>query len=91
MVTSEQINKCVEIARRYGARKLVLFGSAVTDPANARDIDLLCEGVDSGRFLSMGAEMENETGTLVDTVPADEQTPFVRYNMPKGRVVYESI
>ena len=91
MVTAEQISKCIEVAKRYGATRLVLFGSAVYDAENARDIDLLCEGVKASRFLSMGSEMENETGIMVDTVPADAPTPFVEYNMPKGRVLYESI
>ena len=91
MVTPEQIDKCIAVARRYGATKLVLFGSAVHDAEHARDIDLLCEGVKGGRFLSMGAEMENETGIMVDTIPADEPSPFVEYNMLKGRVLYAAI
>ena len=91
MVTTQQIDTCIAVAKRYGATKLVLFGSAVHDAANARDIDLLCMGVAGGRFLSMGAERENETGVVVDTIQADEPTPFVEYNMPKGRVLYAAV
>lgn len=90
MIKSEQISKCVEIARRYGAKRLVLFGSAAEDPENARDIDLLCIGVRGWQFLLMGADMENETGAIVDTVPADEPSEFVTYNLARGKILYEA-
>ncbi len=89
MVTSEQINKCVEIARRYGARKLVLFGSAVTDPENARDIDLLCEGVVGPSFFEMAGMMEHEAHASVDVVPGLPRTRFVEVNERRGRMIYD--
>jgi len=89
VVTREQINTCVEVARRYGAKRVVLFGSAAENPQNARDIDLICEGVSGWNFLLMGAEMENETGVVVDTIPADEPSAFVGYNLPRGKILYE--
>ncbi len=57
MITSEQIDKCVEIAKRYGVKRLVLFGSAAEKPEEACDIDLISEGVQGIDFLMMGAEM----------------------------------
>jgi predicted nucleotidyltransferase len=91
MVTAEQIDLCIKVAKRYGAKRLVLFGSAALNPDIARDIDLICEGVKGVDFLMMGAEMENETGIMVDTVPADEPSAFVEYNLPNGKLLYESI
>ncbi len=84
MVTQAQIEKCVEIAK-----KLVLFGSAAEDPVRARDIDLICTGVRGLDLLRMAGEMENEARVLVDAVPGDEETPFVSFNVPRGRVLYE--
>jgi predicted nucleotidyltransferase len=90
MITNEQINKCVEVAHRYGAKKLVLIGSAAINLEIARDIDLICEGVNGMRLLKMAAEMENETGAQVDTVSGDEATLFVKYNVDRGKVLYEA-
>jgi len=44
-VTQEHINKAVELAKEYGATRLILFGSALSDPQNARDLDLAIDGV----------------------------------------------
>ena len=90
MIKSDQIAKCIEVAKRYGAKRLVLFGSAVENPENARDIDLICSGVRGWQFLLMGADMENETGAIVDTVPADEPSEFVEYNLSRGKILYEA-
>ncbi|MFH0919099.1 MAG: nucleotidyltransferase domain-containing protein [Fibrobacterota bacterium] len=88
MVSKEQINKCVEIAKKYGVRKLVLFGSAYENPEDARDIDLLADGVNSSSFFAMGADMEEETGIQVDLIPMEPETRFVRYNLFYGRILY---
>lgn len=48
-VTHSQIDRIIDVAKIYGATRLILFGSAVDMPENARDIDIACDGVD-GRF-----------------------------------------
>jgi len=88
MVTQDQINKCITIARKYGARQVVLFGSAIDTPATARDIDLLTDGVGGMDFAAMGVEMEDAAGISVDLVPLEPMTRFVRYNLEHGRVLY---
>jgi predicted nucleotidyltransferase len=88
MVSKEQISKCVEIAKRYGIRKLVLFGSAYENPEQAKDIDLLASGVNSSSFFAMGTDMEKETGVRVDLIPMEPETRFVRYNLSYGKVLY---
>ena len=47
-VTRADIEKVIEIARAYGARRLILFGSAQHDPAAAHDLDLAVGGVEGG-------------------------------------------
>jgi len=88
MITSRQIQTCVEVARKYGAKKLVLFGSANEEPEKAQDIDLICDGVRGLDLLRMAAEIENETGAPVDVVSAVPRTPFVSMNAPRGRVIH---
>jgi predicted nucleotidyltransferase len=90
MITTDQLNRCVAVAIRHGAKRLVLFGSAAETPARARDIDLICSGVKGLELLRMAAEMENETGVQVDAVPGDEPSGFVRMNAGRGKVLYET-
>lgn len=88
MVTKEQLTKCIEIASKFGVTKLILFGSCLDSLANARDIDLLCEGVKNEDYFKMVAEMETAVGITVDIVTIEPKTPFVDYNLRKGRLLY---
>jgi predicted nucleotidyltransferase len=40
-----QIERAIAIAKMYGATRLILFGSALEAPDQARDLDLACDGV----------------------------------------------
>jgi predicted nucleotidyltransferase len=88
MISQTQIDACVAVAKRYGATRVLLFGSAKDDPANARDIDLVCEGVADRSFVRMGAEMDRAAGVPVDVVDAADDTPFSRYVAGKGRLLH---
>jgi predicted nucleotidyltransferase len=44
-IQQEQIERAVALAKDYGATRLILFGSAVTAPEQASDLDLACDGV----------------------------------------------
>jgi predicted nucleotidyltransferase len=88
MVTNDQLTKCIEIASKFGVTKLILFGSCLDGLTNARDIDLLCEGVKNEDYFKMGAEMETAAGVTVDIIALEPKTPFVDYNLRKGRILY---
>ena len=44
-ILSEHLERAVALAKAFGATRLILFGSAVTEPSQARDLDLACDGV----------------------------------------------
>ena len=44
-IQEEQLERAVALAKAYGARRLILFGSALTRPEQARDLDLACDGI----------------------------------------------
>jgi uncharacterized protein len=90
VITNAQVMACVDVARKYGAKKLVLFGSAAHDPSTARDIDLVCEGVQGWDVISMGAEMEEQAGACIDIVTTPPVTPFAEMALDEGKVLYES-
>ncbi|MBU0701593.1 DNA polymerase III subunit beta [bacterium] len=89
-ITSSQIDRCVIIASKFGAKRLLLFGSAVESPETARDLDIACDGVDGWKLFELGASMEEEIGMPVDIVPLEPTTRFTRYIAKKGRLVYEA-
>lgn len=90
MVSQLQIDSCVLIAKRYGAKSLVLFGSAVEHPENANDLDFIIDGVSGMDFAAAGVEMEDAIGVQVDLVPMHPSTRFVEYNLVHGRILHAS-
>ena len=53
MVRASNILKAVEICRKYGSHKVLLFGSAARKPVTeANDIDIVCYGVYERRARS---------------------------------------
>lgn len=88
-VSRRDLDQVVEIARKYGATRLLLFGSALTDPDTARDLDLAVDGVPGWDLFRMAAEMEESISIPLDVVPLDADDPFVEFIERKGRVLYE--
>ena len=88
-IDSSQIERCISIAHKFGANKLILFGSAVESPESARDMDIACDGVDGWKIFELGAQIEEEIGIPVDIIPLQPTTRFTRYITKKGKVLYE--
>lgn len=84
------IERAIAIARAYGATRLILFGSALEAPEQARDLDLACDGVRGWKLYELGARLEEELRMPVDLVPLSPPTPLTRRIEQKGRVLYEA-
>lgn len=89
-ISKNQIDRCVSLAREYGAKKMILFGSALENPERANDLDLACEGIEGWSLFEFGARLEELLLVPVDLVPLSPPTRFTRYVEKKGRVIYES-
>ncbi|MFN3762619.1 MAG: hypothetical protein ACK4WK_05375, partial [Anaerolineae bacterium] len=55
-VLPSHIERAVEIARAYGATRLILFGSALEMPDQARDLDLACDGIRGWKLYELGGQ-----------------------------------
>lgn len=88
-LTQDHLDRAVAIARRYGADRVVLFGSAVNNPERARDLDLAIGGVGGWAFFGMAAEMERAVPLPLDVIPLEPETPFTRRVAARGRLLYE--
>ena len=89
-ITEDQIDQAVRIAREHGATRVVLFGSALDRPAQARDLDLAVEGVGGWDFFGLGAQLDRALGLPVDLVPLDPPTPFSRHVERWGKTLFEA-
>jgi predicted nucleotidyltransferase len=86
-VDQSQIERAVAIAKRYGATRLILFGSASENPARAQDIDLACDGVLGWKLYELGAQLEQELRAPVDVVPLSPSNRFTRLIESQGKVL----
>jgi predicted nucleotidyltransferase len=85
-VTSEHIETAKAIARDYGATRMVVFGSAVDDPENARDLDLAIEGVEGWTIWELAGKIERSLDIPVDVIPLDP-SPFIELVEEYGREI----
>jgi len=89
-VTQQHIDKAIELAKEYGATKVLLFGSALTDPENANDLDIGVFGIPDEHFFQFGGTLDIELGFNVDVIPLKQKSPFVEYIIKHGKYIYES-
>ena len=75
------------MARSFGATRLLLFGSALENPANARDLDLACAGVPGWKLFELSAALEETLRVPLDVVPLDPPTPFTQLIEQRARVL----
>lgn len=86
-VSQEHLDKAITLARAYGATRLVVFGSALSQPQQARDLDLACDGVVGWKLYELGARLEEELHIPLDLVPLTPSTPFTRLIEKRGKVL----
>jgi uncharacterized protein len=77
----------VTVAQRFGATRLLLFGSALDNPATARDLDFACAGVSGWKLFELASALEHALGVPLDLVPLDSPTPFTRLIEKRARVL----
>ena len=82
-----KVDRAVEIAKEYGATRLIIFGSAAKEPEKAKDIDLACDGVDGWRLFELGARLEEELQVALDLIPLNPPTRFTRIIERRGKVL----
>ena len=82
-----KIDKIVQLAKTYGATRLILFGSAIDTPQTARDIDIACDGVSGWKLFELAAKIEDELDIPLDIIPLTPATRFTHNIEKRGRVL----
>jgi len=83
--SQDQFDKVTRLAHSYGATRLSLFGSALSNPNSARDLDLACDGVDGWKLYELASELEDEFNIPFDLVPLSPPNLFTRLIEANGR------
>ena len=86
-IRQEQLDRAITLAKSYGAKRLILFGSAAIKPDEARDLDLAFDGVEGWEFYELGARLEEELEIPLDLIPLNPPTRFTRLVERKGKVL----
>ena len=86
-IRKEQLDRAIALAKTYGATRLILFGSALTRPEQAKDLDLACAGVAGWKLYELGARLEEELHVPLDLVPLTPSTRFTRLIERRGKVL----
>jgi uncharacterized protein len=89
ILTPNKYDRIIELAKEYGAKRLILFGSALDDPEKAKDLDLATD-IPGWKILRFAAQIEEEFSILVDIVPLDTSDRFIKSIERKGKILYES-
>ena len=88
LLKEEDKETIIGIAKRFGVRRIWLFGSALDGKGEPNDIDLAVEGVPKGKLLRFYAELEKALPQSIDLVPMDLNPPIAVIVRKKGRVIY---
>lgn len=88
IVTQAHIDHIIRRAQDFGARRLILFGSALETPENARDIDLAAD-IPGMELYAFAGVVEEELSCLIDIVPLNHRTPFIEMVEQRGKVLYD--
>ncbi len=82
-----KIDRIVQLARAYGATRLILFGSALDTPETARDVDIACDGVPGWKLFELAAKLEDELEIPSDIVPLTPASRFTQSIEKKGKIL----
>ena len=82
------LDKAIEVAKEFGASRLVVFGSYVTDPASAKDLDLAVSGINDWTFFELAARLEEALRVPLDLISLDQDSPLTRQAEAHGKVLY---
>jgi predicted nucleotidyltransferase len=84
-IGKETFETIATIAKEYGATQLILFGSALENPAEAKDIDLACGGVTGWKLFELAAHLENTLHITLDLIPLTPSSRFTRHIESHGK------
>ena len=84
MIADTDRRLILEIANKYQARRVVLFGSSLAADRQSQDIDLGVEGVEEKDFFAFYGELLCALSKPVDVVDLSSKSRFVELIRREG-------
>ena len=88
MISENDKTRIVELSRKYGAKRVLLFGSSTSRADQAKDIDLAVEGLSARLFFQFYGELIIALSKPVDLVDLGRKTMFTSLISKEGIPVY---
>lgn len=86
---SETDKKIIEeIARKYRAKRVLLFGSSLFPERERRDIDIAVEGIEGKDFFRFYGELLCALSKPVDVIDLSSKNRFVELIRQEGILLY---
>ena len=87
MISADDRDKLIAIARRHGATEVRLFGSAADPDRFSEDIDVAVAGIRPEQFFALYGELLMALSKPVDLIDLSHQSPFVAIIRAEGELI----
>ena len=88
MITDTDKKIIEQLARKYHAKRVVLFGSSLSPTQEYLDIDLAVEGIEEKDFYTFYGELLFALSKPVDIVDLSKKTRFIELILREGIPLY---
>jgi predicted nucleotidyltransferase len=88
MISEQDKTVIISLAKKYGVKAVLLFGSSAEPGSQARDIDLGVEGIAPERFFDFYGKLIRRLSKPVDVVDLSKDTKFNRLVYRDGIRLY---
>ena len=88
MITDADKKIIEQLARKYHAKRVVLFGSSLSPAREYRDIDIAVEGIEEKDFYTFYGELLCALSKPIDIIDLSKKTRFVELILEEGIPLY---
>ena len=88
MITEKDKDTIQSLSRRYGVKRVLLFGSSIDPVKESQDIDIAVEGVAPEDFFKYYGDLLLKLSKPVDLVDLSESSKFVQMILQEGMLLY---
>ena len=88
MITDTDKKIIEQLARKYHAKRVVLFGSSLSPTQEYRDIDIAVEGIEGKDFYTFYGELLCALSKPVDIIDLSKKTRFIELILREGIPLY---
>ena len=88
MISKHDKQAIITLATKYHAKRVLLFGSALSSDTEGRDIDIAVEGIPDELFFTFYGELMRVLSKPVDVVDLSRPTRLTLLILAEGELLY---